>query len=206
MNSSPTPSYDRPGLNQILKDDWVFTELLRMRQFCFVLRDAANLALEMARPNISISMEGSSTLSVELSHKATSNEERQIIDEAVKERIRLDAANDRNKERGAFFEKFATEFHRRNKIHGFPKHFLNRALNTHQNTVTPSTSMPLNPAGPEQWPFPLDDYRGAVVDEPLPILPAAPMQEEAALWNWWDLIEMDSENRMPSPEVTGHIR
>lgn len=193
--SVPTSQGYRQDINQDPREGGVIVELLRMREFCFALRDCAKLALEGANPNVSVWMSSNNASPKENNPGVPNRQESEALDAKIKNLIQTKAANDPNKSRAAFIQAFETSFHERAKLNGlsaldFFKQFAPK--------FPKPNNFPLQTGTPAQA-----EHSSSIVAHAdsedianLPVLPSPTMsfQDETGLWNWWEMIDMDSDS------------
>lgn len=193
--SVPTSQGYRQDINQDPSEGGVIVELLRMREFCFALRDCAKLALEAANPTISIWMSGNNAGPRENNPGVSNQQENEALDAEIKNLIQTKAANDPNKSRAAFIQAFETSFHERAKLSGlsaqdFFKHFGRRFPKPNNFPLQTESSAQVEHSSSIVAHIDNEDIAN------LPVLPSPTVSfyDETGLWNWWELIDMDSDS------------
>jgi len=188
-----TYTKNTPEDGQKLEKSGIIIELMRMRDFCFVLRDRARAALDVAMTGIG-NPYGASEVS-------SSHEFMQYHANLAKMFI-SPSSNGNEKSRTDFVEDFET----------FTKPI--EATNSHPAQAIPSLAhatltdpVPLKTAAEVQTVSdpPLNEQNGhdshinfetsmeSIISHPVNDSQEFTVQEESGLWNWWDLIEMDIE-------------
>jgi hypothetical protein len=189
-----THTNNTPEDGQKLEKSGIIIELMRMRDFCFVLRDRARAALDVAMTRIG-NPNGASEVS-------SSHEFMQYHANIAKTFI-LPSNNGNEKSRTDFVEDFEITFTKPIE-----------ATNTHPAQANPSLAhatstdpVPLTTAVEVQTlsdPL-LNEQNGrdshinfeasmeSIISHPVNDSQEFTVQEESGLWNWWDLIEMDVE-------------
>jgi hypothetical protein len=179
-----------PGDGKRVEKGGIITELMRMRDFCFALRDRAKAALDMAtirRGDSNGTSEVPSSLEFMKYHG----------------KMALQAASKSNEKPGAdIIQAFEASF-------GTPIDAINGHSAQTNSSITHTAStdpVPSTTAGWQHFVDPsshghngheshinFENSMENIVNHTVVDSQEFAVQEESGLWNWWDLIEMDFE-------------
>jgi hypothetical protein len=184
-----TYSKSTPEDGKKLEKSGIITELMRMRDFCFVLRDRAKAALDMA-----MMMRGDGATEIPSSLEFMRHDGKMSVSPS---------SDNSEKPRADFIQAFETTFAK--PIEATNGHSAQPKLSiTH--TTSPDPVPPTTAAEVQHLPDPSSHRHNGheghlnfetsmenIISQPVIDSQEFTVQEESGLWNWWDLTEMDFE-------------
>jgi hypothetical protein len=195
-----TYANSNPGDGQKLEMSGIIIELMRMRDFCFALRDRAKAALDVAMIRTGYP-DGATEVSS--SHEFIQNTHEEIMrHQANIAKMFTPPSNTSNeKSRADFVQTFETTYAKPIQVINEHPAQANASL-THAISADP---VPLVLAAEVQH---FNEQNGndshinfessveSIISYPVNDSQESTVQEETGLWNWWDMIEMDLDNNM----------
>jgi len=184
----------RPEDGEKLEKSGIITELMRMRDFCFVLRDRAKAALDMATMTTCDS-NGATEVPSSFEFMRHHND--------IANNIAMALSNSNKKPPADFVQAFETTFTKPIEATNGNSVQPNPSI-THTSSTNPVPSTKV--AGEQPFVDPsshgLSGHEShinfansmeGIINHTVIDSQELAVQEETGLWNWWDLIEMDFE-------------